>query len=234
MADCVAHAGVGSERVSRGKVHGLVGRRDSCTMPEIPGGLRFRALFQTLRLPHGDFSFLSTLLRTLFFRARFFSRLFPRRISRCSTRETVYITWRWCVHAADELRAPLRSSIVVDDGTIPNERVKVTGEIRPEQLRSRIGPRDQFVNLSSTSFDSDSSCFFYLIFFYSSYFLPLHERLEYPTQPSRPCRFYTRQNICCCLYWERYEYLCRSLLSTPGLVSGAGVLGFFQPTRRTA
>lgn len=40
-----------------GKVHGLVGRRDSCTMPEIPGGLRFRALFQTLRLPHGDFSF---------------------------------------------------------------------------------------------------------------------------------------------------------------------------------
>lgn len=147
MADCVAHAGVGSERVSRGKVHGLVGRRDSCTMPEIPGGLRFRALFQTLRLPHGDFSFLSTLLRTLFFRARFFSRLFPRRISRCSTRETVYITWRWCVHAADELRAPLRSSIVVDDGTILNERVKVTGEIRPEQLRSRVG-HNHGINLS--------------------------------------------------------------------------------------
>ena len=54
VADCVAHRD--SKRVSRGKVHGLVGRRDSCTMPEIPGGLRFRALFQTLRLPHGDFS----------------------------------------------------------------------------------------------------------------------------------------------------------------------------------
>lgn len=129
MADCVAHAGVGSERVSRGKVHGLVGRRDSCTMPEIPGGLRFRALFQTLRLPHGDFSFLSSLLRTLFFRARFFSRLFPRehrgvaRVRPCTSRGDGVYT----------LPTNYSSSSIVVDG-IPNERVKVTGEIRPEQL----------------------------------------------------------------------------------------------------
>lgn len=73
VADCVAHRG--SKRVSRGRVRSLVGRRDSCTMPEIPGGLRFRALFQTLRLPHGDFSpsfprsFLLLLLTSRFLRA---------------------------------------------------------------------------------------------------------------------------------------------------------------------
>lgn len=175
-------------------------------MPEIPGGLRFRALFQTLRLPHGDFSFLSSLLRTLFFRARFFSRLFPRehrgvaRVRPCTSRGDGVYT----------LPTNYSSSSIVVDG-IPNERVKVTGEIRPEQLWSRVG-HNHGINLSIClrlpllilillAFSILFHCFllsvplpFFTLLLFSRF------TNAWNTLSSLSYRFYARQSICCCLY----------------------------------